>query len=212
MFGTKVEEEIPDDYDWDGARPQKGDQLLAIGDQAIAAMPMSATPITSGRCVDLRDQIGQTIEVRWRDATGGAVRTGPGDGPVSAEPDLCLVDDLVLAGVVDLRDRGARVLEAAERRLGAAVLRALHRDGRRLHGGYHWTEIVFQPPLIYLFALFAVFVPVVNLHFYLVFPRPHPILVRHRRRVLRGCTVSATVFLLLLWGSMRLAGGWSQAA
>ena len=51
-------------------------------------------------------------------------------------------------------------------------------------GGYHWTEIVFQPPLIYLFALFAVFVPVVNLHFYLVFPRPNPILVRHRRRVL----------------------------
>ena len=37
-------------------------------------------------------------------------------------------------------------------------------------GGYHWTEIVFQPALIYLFALFAVFVPVVNLHFYLVFP------------------------------------------
>ena len=38
--------------------------------------------------------------------------------------------------------------------------------------------------LIYPFALFAVFVPVVNLHFFLVFPRPNPILLRHKRRVL----------------------------
>ena len=43
-------------------------------------------------------------------------------------------------------------------------------------GGYHWTEIVAEPLLIYPFALFAVFVPVVNLHFYLVFPRANPIL------------------------------------
>ncbi len=51
-------------------------------------------------------------------------------------------------------------------------------------GGYHWTEIVTEPGLIYPFALFAVFVPVVNLHFFLVFPRPNPVLVRHKRRVL----------------------------
>ena len=41
-------------------------------------------------------------------------------------------------------------------------------------GGYHWTEIVVEPVLIYPFAVFAVFVPVVSLHFYLVFPRPNP--------------------------------------
>ena len=35
-------------------------------------------------------------------------------------------------------------------------------------GGYHWTEIVTQPWLIYPFALFALFVPVVNLHFFLI--------------------------------------------
>ena len=51
-------------------------------------------------------------------------------------------------------------------------------------GGYHWTEIVVEPMLIYPFALFAVFVPVVSLHFYLVFPRPNPIFVRWPRRVL----------------------------
>ena len=55
-------------------------------------------------------------------------------------------------------------------------------------GGYHWTEIVVEPVLIYLFAVFAVFVPVVSLHFYLVFPRINPIFERHRRAVLRGST------------------------
>ena len=34
MFGTKVEEEIPADYAWDDARPQKGDELLSIGGAA----------------------------------------------------------------------------------------------------------------------------------------------------------------------------------
>ena len=51
-------------------------------------------------------------------------------------------------------------------------------------GGYHWTEIVTEPLLIYAFALFAVFVPVVNLHFFLVFPRANPILQKHRKWVL----------------------------
>jgi DNA-binding NtrC family response regulator len=61
--------------------------------------------------------------------------------------------------------------------------------------------------LIYPFALFAVFLPVVNLHFYLVFPRTNPILVRHRRRVLGTLYLVATAYLLLLWGSM-LAARW----
>ena len=51
-------------------------------------------------------------------------------------------------------------------------------------GGYHWTEIVVEPVLIYLFAAFAVFVPVVSLHFYLVFPRTNPVLGAHRGLVL----------------------------
>ncbi len=31
LFGTKVEEEIPADYAWQGSRPQIGDSLLSIG-------------------------------------------------------------------------------------------------------------------------------------------------------------------------------------
>src|SRR5262249_31293052 len=51
-------------------------------------------------------------------------------------------------------------------------------------GGSHWTEIVVEPALIYPFAAFAVFVPVVSLHFYLVFPRTNPVLAARPRLVL----------------------------
>ena len=73
-------------------------------------------------------------------------------------------------------------------------------------GGYHWSEIVVDPPLIYLFAAFAVFVPVASLHFYLVFPRLNPIFARHRRAILMGLYGFPLVYLLALWTSM----GWSR--
>ena len=69
-------------------------------------------------------------------------------------------------------------------------------------GGYHWTEIVTEPLLIYPFALFAVFVPVVNLHFFLVFPRANPVLQRHRRWVFGALYGIPTAYLVALWGSM----------
>ena len=75
-------------------------------------------------------------------------------------------------------------------------------------GGYHWTEIVTEPLLIYPFALFAVFVPVVNLHFFLVFPEPIPFFERRRRWVLGGLYGIPTAYLLALWGSM-YAARWS---
>ena len=70
-------------------------------------------------------------------------------------------------------------------------------------GGYHWTEIVVEPELIYPFAFFALFVPVVSLHFYLVFPRVNPIL----RSPGDGPSCSRlygvpTVFLGVLWAFM----------
>src|SRR5437773_9350019 len=71
--------------------------------------------------------------------------------------------------------------------------------------GYHWTEIVFEPALIYLFALFAVFLPVVILHFYLVFPRANPIVVRHRLWVLGTLYGGSAAYFLGLWTSMLTA-------
>jgi transcriptional regulator with GAF, ATPase, and Fis domain len=42
-------------------------------------------------------------------------------------------------------------------------------------GGYHWSRIAGNPPLILVFMLCAVMLPAVLLHFYLVFPTPKPI-------------------------------------
>ena len=69
-------------------------------------------------------------------------------------------------------------------------------------GGYHWTEIVVRPALIYPFVFFALLVPVVNLHFFLVFPRQNPVFLRHRRLVLIVLYGIPAVFLAALWGSM----------
>ena len=199
MFGTKVEEEIPADYVWQNSRPRKGDSLLSIG----------AFEIRDGSYSDyIRTLRGLSAAGRRHDRSAvarSATRRGPfgtGYRSVSAVMDLLSVVRLVPPGDADLRHRGEGVLEAAGRRLGAAVLLALHRHGRRVHGGYHWTEIVAEPLLIYLFAVFAVFVPVVNLHFYLVFPRANPIFARHRRWVLGALYGVPTAYLLALWGSM----------
>jgi transcriptional regulator with GAF, ATPase, and Fis domain len=45
-------------------------------------------------------------------------------------------------------------------------------------GGYHWWRLVYQPSLLLGFILSAIFLPAVSLHFYLVFPRPKPIVER----------------------------------
>ncbi len=73
-------------------------------------------------------------------------------------------------------------------------------------GGYHWTEIVVEPVLIYPFALFAMAVPVVSLHFYLVFPRANPIFEPHRRTILGLLYGIPLVFLAALWASMARIG------
>ena len=69
-------------------------------------------------------------------------------------------------------------------------------------GGYHWTEIVVEPVLIYLFALFAMAVPLVSLHFYFVFPRVNPIFEAHRRLTLGLLYGIPAVFLAGLWANM----------
>ncbi|HMP61156.1 MAG TPA: hypothetical protein PKD86_17570, partial [Gemmatales bacterium] len=46
-------------------------------------------------------------------------------------------------------------------------------------GGYHWLRIASSPALSVVFMICAMMLPSVSLHFYLVFPRPKPILERH---------------------------------
>jgi len=46
-------------------------------------------------------------------------------------------------------------------------------------GGYHWTHIASQWPLVIGFMVCGVLLPVVSLHFYLIFPRPKQFLTQH---------------------------------
>jgi transcriptional regulator with GAF, ATPase, and Fis domain len=210
MFGTKVEEEIPADYGWHDARPQVGDSLLAIG----------SVPISEGSYADyikalrsLSAQVGKIIEVRWRDQHTLETKSARVEVKFPPSPYRSFVwffQELLIFAI------GARVFWKRPNDDSAKLFFALCIvTVGAFMGGYHWTEIVAEPVLIYLFALFALFVPVVKLHFFLVFPRANPILERHRRRVLVALYGISTAYLVLLWGSMLTArwlalteGGW----
>jgi len=204
MFGTVVEEVVSPAFRWlspEGTdlRPGIGDKLLSIGE----------TDLREGNYSDyiqairrLSNMVGQTVEVRWADAQSGETRRASAFvryPPSSSYLWSCLwfLQEMLIFAV------GARVFW---KRPGD--------DSARLFfvvcfvtvgaymGGYHWTEIVAQPALIYPFPFFALLVPVTNLHFFLVFPRPNPILLRHRRVVLGVLYGVPAAFLLGLWASM----------
>jgi transcriptional regulator with GAF, ATPase, and Fis domain len=65
-------------------------------------------------------------------------------------------------------------------------------------GGYQWSRIVTEPPLILVFMVCSVLLPAVSLHFYLVFPRPKPLLERRPRTVLAAIYGLPMAFLFLL--------------
>jgi transcriptional regulator with GAF, ATPase, and Fis domain len=69
-------------------------------------------------------------------------------------------------------------------------------------GGYHWGQIARYPALIFLFAAVVVYVPVVSLHFYLIFPRHNPIYARHRPLMLGAIYGLPTVAAAGLWSAM----------
>ena len=51
-------------------------------------------------------------------------------------------------------------------------------------GGYHWSHFTTQPAIMVVFIVSAVLLPVVNLHFYLLFPRKKSWLAYYPRRTL----------------------------
>ena len=62
-------------------------------------------------------------------------------------------------------------------------------------GGYHWLYIATRPELILIFMICAVLVPVVSLHFYLIFPRKKGWLEKHPRAGLLAIYGPPLVFL-----------------
>jgi transcriptional regulator with GAF, ATPase, and Fis domain len=205
LFGTEVEEKIPTDYAWQGGRPQIGDSLISIGPFEIREGSYSDYIRTLR---GLSTQVGDTIKVRWRDQNTEMVHSSL--VTVQYPPSwtyfrscVWFLQELLIFAI------GARVFWKRPDDASAGLFFAvcIVTVGAFM-GGYHWTEIVTEPLLIYAFALFAVFVPVVNLHFFLVFPRANPIFEKHRKWVLGGLYGVPTAYLLALWGTM-YAARWS---
>ncbi len=223
MFGTDVEEEVLADFVWrplqesekpekEGSgtasseagrfRPRVGDNLISIG--SITLRPGSYSDYIQAMR-DLNHRVGQAVEVRWRDANTQEIRAARAVvryPPRWAYLWSCVwfLQELLIFAV------GARVFWKRPRDDSARLffMLCLVTVGAYM-GGYHWTEIVVRPALIYPFVFFALSVPVVNLHFFLVFPRPNPLLLRYRRLVLGVLYGIPTVSLAAIWGSMYMS-------
>lgn len=197
VFGTELEEAIPPGYEWRGGQPELGEQLLAIGGRPIQSYSDYIRALR-----DLGDKMHRWVSVSWRDARTGETKTA--EARVQNRPPstyfwsiVWFLQEMVIFAI------GARVFWRRPRDDSARLFFWLCTVTVGAYmGGYHWTEIVTEPVLIYPFAAFALFVPVVSLHFYLVFPRPNAVLERHRRPVLRALYGIPTAYLAILWGSM----------
>src|SRR5581483_7379337 len=65
-------------------------------------------------------------------------------------------------------------------------------------GGYHWLHIATQPVLLVVFMVCAILLPVVSLHFYLLFPRQKSFLHRYPRATILGIYSVPVAFLVIL--------------
>lgn len=222
LFGTDLEEEVPADYVWlpvpergeasrqpdpssaaqAGPRPRIGDELLTIGSVTLRQGSYSDY-IQALR--SLSDQVGRPVLVSWRDLRSQEVHQALAVVryfPTRAYVLSCVwfLQELLIFGV------GARVFWKRPGDVSARLffLLCLTTVGAYM-GGYHWTEIVVRPVLIYPFAFFALLVPAVNLHFFLVFPRQNPLLQRHQRLVLALLYGIPLIFLAAIWGSMYMS-------
>jgi transcriptional regulator with GAF, ATPase, and Fis domain len=217
VFGTTQLEEIGDQYEWydPGGGPGRhlapgiGDQLTRIasadGDWGFDIEEGDYTAVIRAQRRIGESDRDQLVRVNWLPAGG------PIDGPpiqavaeVRSRPIatyvwsfVWLALELVLFGIGAIvswrrpNDRAARVFFwLCVVTVGAYM------------GGYHWSEIVINRPLIFGFAPMAMAVPIVSLHFYLVFPRSNPLLLLHRRRVLAWLYGVPIACVAVLWTAM----------
>jgi transcriptional regulator with GAF, ATPase, and Fis domain len=67
-------------------------------------------------------------------------------------------------------------------------------------GGYHWQQIAVSPALTFVFALCAMALPQVSLHFYLMFPQPKTWITRYPRLTLAAIYgLPAILQITILW-------------
>ncbi|WP_435009768.1 sigma 54-interacting transcriptional regulator [Tundrisphaera lichenicola] len=197
VLGYEVKEAVAPDFIWKSARPSVGDILTGIDGHPIEHYPAYVAAMR-----DIRDRVGDSVEVTWKSPTGGPEQHA--SAVVRYRPMrtyrwslLWFIQEMAIFAL------GARVYWKRPRDESALVFFLLcFASVGAYMGGYHWAEVVVEPFLIYGFAAFAVFVPVLSLHFYLVFPRLNPIFERHRRTVLSTLYGVPVAFVGILWSFM----------
>ncbi|MDX2039078.1 MAG: sigma 54-interacting transcriptional regulator [Isosphaeraceae bacterium] len=198
VLGIEVKEAVPTEYEWEGGRPGVGDTLDSVDGRLIRHYPDYVDALRR-----IRRKAGESVSVSWTDLEGQAhaakarVRTRPFSTYIWAV--LWFVQEMVIFAL------GARVFWKRPRDESARLFFQLcvFTVGAYM-GGVHWSEIVVEPVLTYGFVAFAVFVPIVSLHFALVFPRIHPIFARHRRAVPAalyglGLVEVAVIYAAIAW-------------
>lgn len=216
LLGTKVKDVVAGTYEWAEA-PATAEDRQAIRDGAIwsAHPPRIDDTVTRIDGVNIhyftdyvkaintiQGRIGGRAAVRWIDREDGRLRAGR--ARIGQRPLASLVWSLVwFAQQVAVFVIGACVFwkRPGDRSARLFFWLCVVTAGAFM-GGYHWSEIVISPPLIFPFAAFALFVPVVSLHFYLVFPAPRPFFERRRRWILSFLYGFPSVYLALLWFEM----------
>ena len=212
VFGVEVRQPIDPRFPWRSETPDHPDRpVVGARIEVIEAPGVGTTRI--GHYGDLVRA--QRSMKDWRDQGVSEVRVGwsrpesPGEliwswaTLRSRPPDSWLRSLTWLGLVLAILALGARVAwkrpdDDASRLFFVICVITVGAYG----AGYHWSEIVGYAPLIYLFAFFAVFVPVASLHFYLIFPSPLPWYVRHKRLALGLLYGIPLTCVLILWSHM----------
>ncbi len=213
VFETLIKAEVGPAYRWfnpDASTPERltpriGDRLTWIG-RADGTWGVSiadgdyTTVIRAQRLVG-REPDGSKLEIRWVADPGGVPEPRRAIAEVRSRPFASYVWSLIwFAQEMVIFAIGALVFWRRPRDLSARVFFVLCAiTVGAFMGGYHWSEIVVSRPLIFLFPLLAMLLPVVSLHFYLVFPRPNPLLLLYRRLVLAAIYGFSILWLASLW-------------
>ncbi len=201
VLGVIVKESVPAEFAWSPDGPQVGDILVEVEGRAIGHYPAYVAAMR-----EIRDRIGDRVEVAWHAKGTGEVRRASAE--VRYRPLrtylwslLWFFQEMAIFAV------GARVFWKRPRDESAGLFfwLCVVTVGAYM-GGYHWTEIVVEPVLIYGFALFAALVPVVSLHFYLVFPRTNPVFEGRRKTALVALYGLPAGFIGLIWSCMWRVG------
>jgi transcriptional regulator with GAF, ATPase, and Fis domain len=217
-FSTTVLNEPPPSPDPASEQPRPGDKVLRVGD-----IPIRTWPDLLNAPQRLRDRINQGgIDASWfrsKPLEGGDVhlvevqfeRTDPVKGEARRFTSWRVLGGLpveeliptVLWGAVKfvLFAVGALVLwkRPADRSAAQFFLLCVVTLGA-FTGGYNWAHIATQPVLLLVFMVCCVLLPAVTLHFYLVFPRPKPWLLRRPGWALAAMYGVPAGFLLALAG------------